>query len=369
MPKKSGNAKPQGSPLAISGNAKGTPLPPPGNAKGPPLPPAAAVAAGGGADVHGNITMDTSAPARLGKSRACLWTLNNYTSDDISRLRIVSADCRYICWGYELAPTTGTPHLQGFVCWKNERSLDTWADSFSNHMFVKRPSGTHKQNRVYCQKPDTKDPSAEKPFEEYGELPEQGKRTDWEAVLTDLKQGKAVGDVIEEHPHLLPFQRAIRETKNLLLKPIHREVNVFVLCGEPGSGKTRWAYDKYPDLYAKPPGEWWDGYAGEKCVLLDDFYGWVKYHDLLRVLDRYPLSVPIKGGFVNAQWDTVVITSNAMPWEWYKSVPDLRALKRRIKSLYLVQTNGDQTTYEEIPQEADWPQAEGCRITSETYGS
>lgn len=354
MKKKAGNAKPQGSPLALAALSKG-----------PPLPSPASPAGEGDTGSMVNITMETSVSARLGRSRACLWTLNNYSSDDISTLRNVSAKCRYLIWGYEVAPTTGTPHLQGYVVWKNPQSLDAWADSCSKHMYVQKPNGTHTQNRDYCKKPDTKDPAhAAKPFEEYGELPEQGKRTDWEAVLTDLKQGKAVGDVLEENPHLLPYQRAIREAKNLLLKPIHREVNVVVLCGEPGSGKTRWAYDHHPDLYAKPPGEWWDGYAGEKCVLLDDFYGWVKYHDLLRVLDRYPLSVPIKGGFVNAQWNTVVITSNTMPWEWYKQVPDIRALRRRIKSLYVVRLHGNETTYEEIPQEADWPQAQECRITS-----
>ena len=33
------------------------------------------------------------------------------------------------------------------------------------------------------------------------------------------------------------------------------------------------------------------------------------YVQLLKVLDRYPLQLPVKGGFVYAQYTTVIITS------------------------------------------------------------
>lgn len=33
------------------------------------------------------------------------------------------------------------------------------------------------------------------------------------------------------------------------------------IWGEPGTGKTRGVWDKYPDLYVKNLNKWWDGYA------------------------------------------------------------------------------------------------------------
>ena len=73
---------------------------------------------------------------------------------------------------------------------------------------------------------------------------------------------------------------------------------------------------------------WWDDYAGEASVLIDDFYGWMPYHALLRITDIYPLRLPVKCGFTYAKYRNVVITSNAPMSRWYKSfkIPDISAL-------------------------------------------
>lgn len=46
-----------------------------------------------------------------------IWTLNNYTPEDILRIQgcIGKRGIRYICYGREVAPSTGTPHLQGYM--------------------------------------------------------------------------------------------------------------------------------------------------------------------------------------------------------------------------------------------------------------
>lgn len=43
---------------------------------------------------------------------------------------------------------------------------------------------------------------------------------------------------------------------------------------------------------------------------MDDFYGWIKYDDLLKICDRYPYSVPIKGGYEIFVTKNIWITSN-----------------------------------------------------------
>ena len=35
--------------------------------------------------------------------------------------------------------------------------------------------------------------------------------------------------------------------------------------------ESRWVRDTYQVFYTKPMNKWWDGYAGEEVVVLDDF--------------------------------------------------------------------------------------------------
>lgn len=299
------------------------------------------------AGVMPSITMTTSSPAtkELGRAYGCAWTLYQYEKH-LEKLRAYAqSESRYMVWGYEICPDTGRPHLQGYVHWTNKRSLGAFSSTFGD-CHVTAPNGTAKQNREYCLKIRPQDKKPNEKWEEFGELPVQGHRVDWQKAIADLRQNDVI-DVIIEQPHLAPAQRALREIKAMYLKPLHRDVTVYVLYGPAGSGKSRWAYDHYPTLYKKPVGEWWDGYNGQKCVLLDDFYGWIKYHDLLHVCDRYPLQVPVKGGFVHAQWDTVVITSNEPPNRWYKDHGLTPALRRRIKKTFYVSVIDGTTHYQE----------------------
>lgn len=112
---------------------------------------------------------------------------------------------------------------------------------------------------------------------------------------------------------------------------------IYVYWGDSGTGKTRKATEEYPDAYiiSKPNSDrmvWWDGYQGEETVIIDEFYGWIPYNDLLRMCDRYPLRVPFKGGFHKLKATRFIFTSNR-PWtDWYPNVDDpSKALERRIK--------------------------------------
>jgi len=94
-----------------------------------------------------------------------------------------------------------------------------------------------------------------------------------------------------------------------------------ILYGDPRIGKSRkanWIAKRRGDYYYKPRGPWWDGYTGQKTVIIDDFYGWLKYDELLKIADRYPYRVPIKGGYEQFTSDCIFITSNARVDQWYK---------------------------------------------------
>ena len=114
-----------------------------------------------------------------------------------------------------------------------------------------------------------------------------------------------------------------------------RNVQVEIYVGEAGSGKTRKAIEEAgDDYYILDQSErvWFDGYDYEKTLIIDDFYGWIKYGQLLRILDGHQYRCEIKGGFKYAAWTKVIITSNAQPNEWYQKglTP---ALQRRISNI------------------------------------
>lgn len=285
--------------------------------------------------------MATSVPAQPARdnrrARHTCWTLNNWTPEELEVVRSYAQnEPRYMCWAQEVGEE-GTPHLQGYVAWDNPRSLNKFKQAISNRLhYEPHTRGTAQQNRNYCLGLVEKKGFKENPtFEEVGEIPEQGERTDWKNALDQIHAGNDIDTVVQTQPQLLPTIRALERYKQMTLKPKHRDVEVIYLTGDAGTGKTRWAWETYPDLYSKPEGQWWDGYSGQTTILLDDYYGDIPYAQFLKVLDRYPIQVPVKGGFVWAQWDRVIITSNMALDQFYTMTP---ALKRRITETRVMNT-------------------------------
>lgn len=97
-------------------------------------------------------------------------------------------------------------------------------------------------------------------------------------------------------------------------------LQVIIYYGETGSGKSRTASElcSGQSVYYKPQGDWWDGYRGQDNVIIDDFYGWMRYDEILRICDRYPHQVPIKGGFKEFVAKRIFFTSNEPIENWWK---------------------------------------------------
>lgn len=262
------------------------------------------------------------------RTRGITWTLFNYEPYLDHLKQYAKDECEYMIFGFEVCPDTGRKHLQGYHYYSNARTYPNKKFralcNLSKNGRDFKSRGSPQQNYDYCSKLND--------YWEFGELPKQGERTDWDLARSHLYNGGDILAVIEQQPQLLPCIRSLEKYKQLTLRPLNRDVKVTILIGEPGTGKTKYAYDTDSNLYTKPEGHWWDGYIGQKTILLDDYYGDIPYAIFLKVLDRYPIQVPIKGGFIYAQWDHVIITSNRQPETWYaQGYSD--ALKRRVSIL------------------------------------
>lgn len=90
--------------------------------------------------------------------------------------------------------------------------------------------------------------------------------------------------------------------------------------GSTGTGKTRLAVDEGGEDYWMSSADlrWFDGYHGQKTAILDDIRtGSCPFNFLLRVLDRYKLDVPIKGGFSAWTPEVIIITCPVHPNQLY----------------------------------------------------
>jgi len=166
---------------------------------------------------------------------------------------------------------------------------------------------------------------------------QQGRRTDLEAIHTLIRDGVGEEDIAEEYfSQWCRYRQAFREYGNLIHDTPSVDRRVYLLRGPTGTGKTRFSYEfgstfgrvwlsQTPDL------QWFDGYNGQSTAIIDDFRGECGFSFLLRVLDRYPLRVPIKGGFVEWIPDVVFITTNALDNYWYPHC-ETSPLQRRITS-------------------------------------
>lgn len=234
---------------------------------------------------------------------------------------------RYAVFGKEVAPTTGTPHLQGYLSFKSQKRFNAVQKLLPAGAHIEAAKGTPQQNREYCTKGGQ--------FEEFGVIPKVGKPPIKTSEALKLLKDKSLVKILEDDDVSFHQIRGMQLLSAMVTNTAMREVKVVLHIGPAGTGKTYGVWTTDPSqVYSKPTGLWWDGYTGQKVLLLDDYYGYITYHELLKILDVYPYKVPIKGGFVQAQWTEVHITSNRWPHQWYKKgyTP---ALQRRIKDIIL----------------------------------
>lgn len=91
---------------------------------------------------------DTTPVAKNGRrSRRWCITVNNYTTDDITQIVRGFERCTL---GKEVAPETGTPHLQGYIETENGKTASAMRALLPQGTHVEVAKGNRKCNRKYC---------------------------------------------------------------------------------------------------------------------------------------------------------------------------------------------------------------------------
>lgn len=237
-------------------------------------------------------------------------------------------EASYLIYGVEICPTTGKQHHQGYCEFPGNRRLTALGKKFKCNF--ERRKGTAEQAIKYCEK-DGK-------WYEFGERPgkkEQGKRTDIEEVKELINNGAGMKDIVD----VVSSFQALRFAEKLIeYKETKRnwQPEVFWYWGKTGTGKTKRAYEEAgEDTWISGKNlKWWQGYDGHENVIIDDFRkDFCTFHELLRILDRYPYTVEVKGGSRQLVAKKIWITCPYHPEDVYDGREDIDQLLRRITKI------------------------------------
>lgn len=202
---------------------------------------------------------------------------------------------------------------------------------------LEKRHGTQHQAIAYCQDTEKRVPGTM--FFEHGTKSTSGKRTDLEDIKELCDAGTTIGEIAGTHfGSYIRYHRGIEKYNAIIQQKTHgvHPMEVIVYWGPTGTGKTWRAEEENPEHYKlpNPNGDnvFFDGYDGQKCMIIDDFYGWVPFNLMLRICDRYSCPGNTKGAMTMLKLEKVVITSNEPPRNWYKKVKDnlYAAFARRI---------------------------------------
>jgi len=253
--------------------------------------------------------------------RNVIFTLNNYTQDEYDFI-VNSTLFKYLIVGKEIGES-GTPHLQGYAILLKRMRFNSFKQQFPRFHIEPR-KGNHDQAAAYCKKDGD--------FIEIGEPPKQGKRTDLSDAIETLKES-GIQSVADEHPQtFVKYSRGLRDLALLIETSYdHKSCRGIWLYGPPGTGKSHTARSWDPEsTYLKAQNKWFDGYNGQKIILLDDLDTPVLNHHLKIWSDKYACTGETKGGTIHLRHHLFVITSN-YPIEHFTDSDEAmtEALKRR----------------------------------------
>lgn len=242
-------------------------------------------------------------------------------------------DCIWLRGQRERGSETNTEHWQLFAAFSKKKRLAGVKASIGNGHW--EPSRSEAAES-YVFKDDTAIPNTRFELGEKAFNPSSS--TDW-ARIRDLATSGNVAKILEDMPEI--GIRHYRTLKQIAVDHLECPSNLSGPCGKwiygaPGVGKSFWVREQWGhDMYIKAQNKWWDGYKGQKFVLLDDFDSKVLGHYLKIWTDAYAFTAETKGGTMQIRPSAFIITSNYKPEELFDDPVLAEAISRRCQRIFI----------------------------------
>ncbi len=261
--------------------------------------------------------------------RAKHWcfTINNYDENDA----VMDPSISYMIVGYEVS-ASGTPHLQGYVCFNRRMRLSAVKRLFPrSHLEVMY--STVAKAIAYCKKDGKWSEWGTKPVTQAEVIKTKWVKAYDHAMLGQFDQ--IPRDMLTRYYH--SYKRIFQDNP---LKHGNVEKDNYWIVAPSQYGKSTYARKEWPDYFDKGPNKWWVGYRGEQSIICDDFgpeqckyLGWY----LKRWSDEFPFPIETKGGGRNIRPKHIIITSQYTIAECFEFDDLLReAIENRFKVVNLI---------------------------------
>lgn len=242
---------------------------------------------------------------------------------------LLNNDLVYIKGQHERG-ASGYEHWQVLAVYSKQTTLNQCKSNFSTTTHVELSRSAAANDYVWKE-----DSRIGEQFE-YGMLPKsRARKTDWDAIFNSAQEGNL--DAIPSDIKIRYYSSLKRIRVDNSRPPTRDSISVKVFWGKSGTGKTRRAWHEAgEDVYIKNPNtKWWDGYRGQKTVIIDEFVGRIDISYILTWFDRYPCNVEVKGYSTPLEATNFYITSNIDPQLWYSDInaDQLAGLSRRLTSV------------------------------------
>lgn len=269
-----------------------------------------------------------------GKYRGWCFTLNNYNLIEEEHIQTtIKTLARYVIYGREIAPTTGTPHLQGYVYFHNARQHKA-VSRLLPRAVVQPSKGSAEQNKTYCSKDEDVFESGDIPMDRDVARVKggAGNAARYAAAIQNAELGQL--ELTKRDDPQLYLLHGVRLESLFAPNPLPLDGDLLHewWVGPSGSGKSRLLWELYPMHFAKALNKWWDRYKHETVVAIEE---WAPKNDctassLKKWADRYPFPGEIKGGCMQRlRPKKIIVLSNYTPQQCFLNSEDLEPILRR----------------------------------------
>lgn len=215
---------------------------------------------------------------------------------------------RYAIYGKEVCPTTQKVHWQAYIEFSKPMRMNAVKKAYNDEkVHLEERKGTRDQARTYCMK--------DKQYEEVGTwISGQGHRTDLDDIVTQMKNGTKLSDIMLEHPKTYcQYRNGLKDINAEIIKrrtPKFHPVEIILLSGPTRCGKTRLAMSEATYKIQAANMQWWQDYDEDKIICIDEYNNNVSIDVMLALLDDYTQKLNVKGSHTYSAWNKVYITTN-----------------------------------------------------------